>query len=330
MAANGTNSNVENNFSKMDLKIVKTITQKQWLDVIHTIVDQLDWNNSESDFDTWRKGYSKQDFDVYVALEKESGRAIGVATRSDYCLPDSEKLSGIGLFYVRPEYRGKDIGKALFQAVIDDCAEKKYLYGAMAMWEKYATRSGFNQIPTWRMLFISVKTSDLDLSSLENDSHSDTEFQIKPWREVDLDSIFKLDLQVTNGMDRKMYMKATLEQPNTWTMVATECQTGDVIGIFRAREVIGGHLDIGPFYATSPKVAERLLRRTITSVPGWQSRSRVDFKPPSNNGDAVKLINQIAKEKRKESFLVPQFTHEIIQMNNALVYSVTETDCTFI
>ncbi|KAI1696651.1 acetyltransferase (GNAT) domain-containing protein [Ditylenchus destructor] len=318
MATIGTKSDAENSLSKMDLKIVKTITQEQWLNVIHTIVDQLGWNNSESDLEIWRK---------------KSGRAIGVATRSDYSLPGSEKLSGIGLFYVRPEYRGKDIGKALFQAVIDDCAEKKFLYGAMAMWEKYATRSGFSQIPTWRMLFISIETSYLDLSSLEDQhrtDHTDPEFQIKHWREVDLDSIIKLDLQVTNGMDRRTYMKATLEQPKTWTMIATECQTGDVIGICRAREVIGDHLDIGPFYATSPKVAGRLLRRTITSVPNWRLRSRIDFKPPSNNADAVKLINQIAREKRKESFLVPQFTHEIVPMDNALVYSVTETDCTFI
>ncbi|KAI1709167.1 hypothetical protein Ddc_14004 [Ditylenchus destructor] len=208
------------------------------------------------------------------------------------------------------------------------------------MWEKYATNSGFSNMPSWKMLFLSVKMCDVDLSSLEDDSHhdpeshrdhTDPEFQIKSWTEVDFDSIFKFDLQVTNGLERKMYMKAALEQPNTWTMVATDCESGNVIGFCRAREVIGRHLDMGPFYANSRNVADKLFRRTIESVPDWRSRPKMYFKIPSNNPDTMALVDRVSNGKKKQdTFYVPQFTGEVFEMNTDLVYSIIETDCALI
>ncbi|KAI1696652.1 acetyltransferase (GNAT) family domain-containing protein [Ditylenchus destructor] len=394
----GTNNDI---LSQMGLKIVKTITREQWLDLIHAVVDDLDWNNSESDLETWRKSFTKENFGIYLAVAKESSQVVGVVTRSDFDIADSTKLSFIGMFYVRPEYRGKYVGKALFEAAIEDCSESVSLYGekfwkvncptqkivrnpkarfhhfpyflffpscahsfpslerqqrmraagkqqeivagdsrllenfdkasmkpsfafiefphhAPQMWEKYATNSGFSNMPGWRMLFFSLKICDLDLNSSEDDRHredTDLEFHIRPWTEVDFDSIVKFDLQVTNGLDRKLYLKATLEQPNTWTMVATDCKSGNVIGFCRAREVIGRHLDMGPFYANTRIVADKLFRLTVESVPDWRSRPKMYFKIPSNNPETMALIDHVSHGKKKQdTFYVPQFTRNIFEL----------------
>uniref|UniRef100_A0A915E4T5 N-acetyltransferase domain-containing protein n=1 Tax=Ditylenchus dipsaci TaxID=166011 RepID=A0A915E4T5_9BILA len=306
--------------------IVNKPSQQQWQQVIHLIVKELDWSNSIEDLNSWMDAFPAGDFCLYMAIENSSGKVLGTITRANYKTNGLEPISTIGLFYIRPEYRGNAIGSTLWTAAMEHCVDNKFLFGAEKMWRKYADKSGFSQFPTWKVNVTAICCSNLNPTTLEQQPLA-SELSLKSWSEVSFKSICEFDQHLLNGIDRSMYLTSFLRQNESTTKVIKNDSTGEVTGICRIRKIIGGNLEVGPFYSTTEHSGGLLLAATLQTMTDWRDQTNIYFKLPSNNESAQNLVQRLGQGTHKlEYVLTPQYTKQILQIDTKLVYSVTETD----
>lgn len=209
----------------------------------------IDWAAAEG----WNPGihdaasFYSADPDGFFALEAD-GEVIGTVSVVRY----GEDFAFGGLYILRPEYRGHGIGLALQQEFTLPFAGGRNLGidGVFAMQPRYA-RAGF--------LF-----SHRNIR-YEGTGGGEVPGGVALLPEVGYDRIVDYDRAFFPG-PREKFLRAFLAQPDAIGAAVVD-ESGGVAGYGLARPCRVGY-KIGPLFADSPVIADRLCAALLAALPG--------------------------------------------------------------
>ncbi|KAH7705664.1 Protein NAPE-2 a, partial [Aphelenchoides avenae] len=284
---------------------------KMWKELVKLVVEGEGWLNSTHDYASWQEGFADENFHLFVAVDKENHTlvgAIGVASFENV-RPEEDPLSVLGMFVVRPEYRGKAVGSALFQRALEQCMPNIFLFSAKTMTQKYADRYGFKEICDWQLETYAAKCSDVHLDGIPTDNT----LTVADISDVGWEKIHAYDAAFAGGVDRKAYLEAFLKQCDSFSKVALK-ENGDVVGLCHIRVCHGNELCIGPFFADDEAIASTTLRGVLESVGDLPTYNSIYLKTPSTNGRAKTMFSELCGGKcALRASIVPQFTKKKLE-----------------
>ncbi|MEN6516804.1 MAG: GNAT family N-acetyltransferase [Methanospirillum sp.] len=218
------------------------------------------WNPGLYDAET----FWEADPGGFFALEHD-GRVIGTVSVVRY----GDGFAFGGLYVLLPEYRGRGIGYALQQEFTLPFAGSRNLGidGVFGMRSRYAS-AGF--------LFAHRNVR------FEGSGGGGAPAGVIPLEEMSFEAVADYDRPFFPG-PREAFLRAFLSQPDA-IGYAVASGEGDLAGYGLARPCRTGY-KVGPLFADTPAVAERLFRALSAAVPG----EPVFLDVPEPNGDAVAL-----------------------------------------
>lgn len=231
----------------------------------HGLRQLAGWNQTERD---WR-GYLTYDPEGCFVAEVR-GRPAGTATTIRY----GERFGWIGMVLVHPDYRRLGIGTQLLNRAIQrlqQCGVRCIKLDATPMGRKVYLPLGF--------------VDEYELSRYEGTPPevSSEGADIVPFSNADLSALVQLDA-LAFGSERGAVLRS-LSGRNPDLCFATRDGAGEG-GFLIAREGANA-LQIGPWIARSPEVAERLLLTLFRRVSG--RRVLVDIVEPNGPANAFLL-----------------------------------------
>uniref|UniRef100_A0A914CT58 N-acetyltransferase domain-containing protein n=1 Tax=Acrobeloides nanus TaxID=290746 RepID=A0A914CT58_9BILA len=222
-------------------------SKSYWSEIFRLVIEEK-WFNTPNDYQIWLKGFSKEQFQLFVAIEKGTGNFIGSVTLTTHELVNGEKISCVGTFILHPEFRGQGIGLTLFNEALKHGATNKTLVAVPSMSDKYASKFGFNVIGT-KIIDYYAKCSALKLSSLLTDSR----LKITDPSEVGWEKIYAYDRSITGMCFRGDFLREFFSQPGAYNKVVLN-ENNDIVGYCNIRTGPDNILSIGPFYANSVRL----------------------------------------------------------------------------
>lgn len=236
----------------------------------------IDWAAKEG----WNPGL--YDRDCFYKVDP-SGFFIGLLDNKPIsCISAvkyDENFGFIGLYIVKPEFRGKGYGMSLWNEALKYLGDRNIgLDGVVAQQENYK-KSGFNfAYNNARFAFHSKKFPLKDSS-------------IVPISSISIDKLNLYDKQCVPA-DRKVFLSCWISQPESVTLVSRENK--QIRGWGMIRKCRAGY-KIGPLFAQSFAVADKLFQSLVSTC----KNSLVFLDIPEINPAAVKLV---AKYSMKKSF----------------------------
>jgi predicted N-acetyltransferase YhbS len=206
----------------------------------------------------------------FFVAEDDDGTKLGCIAAVRY-----ETFGFIGLFIVRPEYRGQGVGTHLFDAAL------KHLEGlpigldaVLAQEERYARRGFERAYATIRYTSAEREPRDRFASSIA----------LERLRVLD-DDVIAYD-RACFGSARPAFLQAWIAQPDVVALLARSLSTREILGYGVGREAREG-TKIGPLFASRLDVAA-ILYDTIAgrTRPPW----RLDV--PETNFPALALTDE--------------------------------------
>uniref|UniRef100_A0A7E4ZTW9 N-acetyltransferase domain-containing protein n=1 Tax=Panagrellus redivivus TaxID=6233 RepID=A0A7E4ZTW9_PANRE len=139
-----------------DIVILEHAGQAEWLQIVQLVGELESWLLSDNDFNQWSNGLGPENFNLIVAVDKATQKQVvgSVATALYKSIDGSPPLVTVGMFFIRPEYRGLGLGLILFEKVLADPRFKgvnRGLNGVPAMTKKYASKHGFDKYADWKL-----------------------------------------------------------------------------------------------------------------------------------------------------------------------------------
>uniref|UniRef100_A0A0K0DZC4 KH domain-containing protein n=1 Tax=Strongyloides stercoralis TaxID=6248 RepID=A0A0K0DZC4_STRER len=312
-----------------DSTIYERITHNDYLTLYLTNAWKSNgWILSQNDYETFQKAYG-DDFVCYVAYNDESKQFYGIIWGLFNRNIDGKiTLFSVASFFVLPLYRGKGIGRNLFDKLMNH-AEKKspgvnmYLTSVNDMKEKYSIYGFVLE----RNSYIKIYTIRFNDFIVDNNSHYNSNIILKKYTQIeDWQSVFEYDRKFTTPIvDRSKFLKLLFTRNDGYGRVAFDGK-GNVVGFIHIRECLLNNLDIGPFFADKQEIAKSLLISTLLEIKLSGKRySVVLMKLFSNNNYCEKLINEITNGKiMYNENMYAKFTKSVIPTREMLVYSMTE------
>ncbi len=199
----------------------------------------------------WNPG--KYDQDAFFGADPNGfflAELDGVPIGSVSGVAYDDRIGFIGIYIVRPQYRGRGYGLKLFQAAIDYLGDRIIgLDGVIAQQENYR-RAGFE--PAYRNIRYVGR-----LDALESPA-------VVPLRELPIAELERFD--------REMFFAPRPRFLREWITLPDSCALGMLngdrltgYGVLRPRQE--GY-QIGPLYAETPEIADCLFRSLAAQRPG--------------------------------------------------------------
>uniref|UniRef100_A0AC34EZM8 N-acetyltransferase domain-containing protein n=1 Tax=Panagrolaimus sp. ES5 TaxID=591445 RepID=A0AC34EZM8_9BILA len=297
----------------------------RWKDAVENTGKHEGWILAEEDFDRWRDGFGKNNFNLLVAIEKGTNKTVGhVATAFYEPIDGSDPLVTIGMFFVLPQFRGIGLGWKLFEQVLENPKFKGVNWGLNAvpkMTKKYAAKFGFDKHPKWQIATFEAAISDVNPDRLK----SNPLIKTVPFKDVDFNSFIKYDTEITGGIRRDKFIEKWLNSKNAFSKIAINLENEKIVGICNIRVGFEKQLAIGPFYAETKEIAESLLKDVLKIIPNIHQYSKLWLYPATINQEAKNIFYKLADEKVQESNVTyGQFTNHVIEVDTSKIYSVTE------
>ncbi|KJH50947.1 acetyltransferase, GNAT family [Dictyocaulus viviparus] len=258
------------------------------------------------DYSTWMNSFEK--FWYYMAIDKDSNEAVG-----GVCLAFDRSVSGnsdedlyyVGMYYVRPEWRGSGLGTMLFEKILKIAGNSNtVLNGVMKMTDRYAAKYSFDKMVEYKHNFASISTEKLVIPRI------DSQCFIKDLTEVNESDVIAYDAKISHR-NRSKYLLNYITVGSCYTKVAVDSK-GKIIGIGCLRVTYSNDLCTGPLYADNEAAARSLLAGMLSMVPNLTSHKTFASLYPAINEDATRLFESIGDGHMK---IVPfsqcQFTKKI-------------------
>ncbi len=251
----------------------------------------------------WNPGL--HDAKAFIAADREAfligelnGKPIATISSVRY----GSTFGFIGFYIVKPEYRGKGYGIAIWKAAIERLSGRNIgLDGVIAQQNNYI-KSGF------KLAYRNIRYEGRTRSS----SYTDENIQ-----KITSDNFNEVESYDAHFFPepRTSFLKLWLQQPEG---VALSYQhNGKITGYGVIRKCLNGY-KVGPLFANTPNIAEALFN-------ALQSRADKD-KPifldiPETNQEAIKLVE---RHKMTVSFETARmYTREVPDLNIQNTYGVT-------
>ncbi|WP_422104346.1 GNAT family N-acetyltransferase [Winogradskyella sp.] len=225
------------------------------------------WNPGEHDFDV----FWATDPDGYYGFYSENELIAGGAVISY-----DQKFGFMGLFIVRPDFRGHGIGKKLWYLRRDLLLQRLNKGASIGMdgvvdMQPFYEKGGFNIAFRDERYECIGKTFDIDKA-------------ISSVNKEDFNTLMDYDLGCF-GYTRKAFLKNWLDIPDSRAFKFSEHK--DFKGYAVIRKVNFG-FKIGPLFADNKNVAEALFKACLNSAVG----ESVYLDIPVINKEAVNLVKQ--------------------------------------
>lgn len=276
--------------------MVEPVIRKAQRDEIHIF---LDWAREQG----WNPGL--HDGECHYAIDPDGwyiaeigGEVAGTVAVSNY---DSDYSHG-GFFIIREDMRSRGIGWNLSSTAIRHAGSRNLgIDGVYEMQDKYSSRMGFRfayRNIRWRG--IAKGKSQPSLCSVED---------------VPFDTLLAYDsLHFPAG--RKKFLEKWIRMPESWS---SACYDGGVLrGYGIIRRCYEG-FKIGPLFADSPVIAERILddltsKEEVLGQPFF-------FDTPEPNRDAVRMA--LDREMGEVFGTARMYSREIPPLPISGIYGVT-------
>ncbi len=185
----------------------------------------------------------------------------------------NEEFGFIGLYIVKPEYRGQGYGISIWNAAMDYLQQRNIgLDGVVAQQENYK-KSGF------ALAYRNIRFEGISIAA-------EAQFpDISPVADGSINDLLHYDSTLFPA-PRPRFLRQWIEQPGSTTLVSV--QNGNIAGYGTIRTCHSGY-KIGPLFAQNPDTAERLfLALNKTVAPG----SAVYLDTPEVNTHATALARK--------------------------------------
>jgi GNAT superfamily N-acetyltransferase len=216
------------------------------------------------------------DPEAFIAAEMES-ELIGGGAITSY----NGEFGFMGLFIIRPEYRRRGFGNALWYARRKRLLDRLQpgasigLDGVFEM-QNYYARGGFAL--SHRDIRYRVEISDAPESSLKDDG------DITPLADIPFEQILEYD-QTCFPAQRPAFLRAWISQPDA--LALGHLREGDLGGYGVVRRC-GEGCKIGPLFANDPEAAKALYRHLAAFAAGGP----LFLDAPENNPAAMAFVEQ--------------------------------------
>ncbi len=223
------------------------------------------WNPSPHEADVFYSSDPNGFVGFFVGNELIAGGAI---------ISYNQEFGFMGLFIVKPEYRAKGYGKALWYRRRDELIARLKPGASIGMdgvvpMQDFYSRGGF------QLAFKDERYEKIGSSF----SYSTSIREANP---SDLPTILAYD-ETCFGFQRIAFMQAWLSMPDSKTFLINS--SGKLSGFCHIRKVLNGY-KIGPLFADNLFYAEELYRACLN----YGKNEPVFLDIPLNNPDAINLV----------------------------------------
>ncbi len=249
-----------------------SISNKEKLTIEHMTPQEISLAIEWAQMEGWNPGihdsecfYNADPNGFYVV--KLSGEIVGTISLVNYA-PD---FCFEGLFIVKPEFRGRGIGRQVQKFALNICRNGNLgLDGVLSMQHQYE-QYGLN----------------VAYGNTRYSGTVDTESKggCSPIKPQDFNEIASYDRSIF-VFDRERFLRCWLFQKETSSLKA-EDTTGKIVGYGVVRKCIHGY-KIGPLFADDATIAERLFDNLSSTVNG----ETIYLDTPQPNSSAVALAER--------------------------------------
>jgi ribosomal protein S18 acetylase RimI-like enzyme len=231
----------------------------------------IDWAAAEG----WNPGL--HDADAFHAADPQGylvgllgDEPVGMIAAVRY----GEGFGFIGFYIVRPAWRGRGHGLALWQAGMQSLSGRLVgLDGVVAHQANYQ-RSGFE------LAYNNIRHQGTAMAAGSPDP------QIVPISQIPVEQVVRYDAALSPD-DRRSFLKAWLSLPGS---IGLALMQGERLAGYGAIRPCRQGFKVGPLLADDAGVAERLLRALLAAVP---SGALVQFDTPAINAKAIALARSL-------------------------------------
>ncbi|XP_055930946.1 uncharacterized protein LOC129961208 isoform X2 [Argiope bruennichi] len=207
--------------------------------------------------DTW---FAHDPDGFYVAVTDDGmvlGSCAGVLQNDD--------LAFIGLYVVKSAYRRHGIGRKIWNAVMKRVGDRNAGVNPVPeQLENYRDRSGFPVQTSWCSIVSHTKSMDMSLFTA-NDLDINLQRLILEDNDT-LNEVICYDADVC-GFSRGNLVPLLCSQKDSVTMVATKTDSNEICGYGNIRKNIKNGAIVGPLYADSAEIAEKILYELVKAFP---------------------------------------------------------------
>lgn len=203
----------------------------------------------------------------------------------------NEDLAFVGLYVVKNSYRRRGIGMKIWNAVMERIGNRNVGVNPVPQQlENYRDKSGFPVQTSW-----CSKVSVVDKVDTTKLSHDLPDVVVSQLSSGDVDIVDKVvayDADVC-GFTRGDLVPLLCEQEDSATVVALK--DGEVCGYGNIKKNIKGNTIIGPLYADSGEIAEKILDELVKAFPLARDEGALIF-TVDNNGSAMDILDKLGFE----------------------------------
>jgi GNAT superfamily N-acetyltransferase len=276
----------------------------------HELRMAISWAEKEG----WNPG--RYDYRSYFAFDNKGFLLLLLDDKPVGCISivrHSRTFAFIGLFIVKPEYRGKGYGKRLWNEALKRLADKQTvgLYSVPQQVSRYK-RSGFFDGGFSNRRFQLAKSRKEDVSHLlDHDADSISAYH----------KLLKYDARIW-GSSRESFLKSVLQQAESYAFISFDEKTGEINGYGVIRPCMVGYR-VGPIYSDSPESAKTLTRVLLAQVP---SDSQIIFDIPNTNTFSHMFATFFGLDRVKEVDTLAMFKGDIPNLKESKCYGTASLE----
>lgn len=282
-----------------------TVSSHQALRVRRLRPDEVgllrEWALAES----WDPG--THDAEVFPVADPEGflvGELDGEPVASVSIVRYGAGFAFLGLYIVRPEFRGRGFGITVFRAGVDQLGDRNIGLDAVP-----------EQIPNYERSGFRVAHHSMRYTGIGGGGRPDG---LLSWHERPFADLIDYDGRCFPG-PRAEFLRAWCSAPGTSALAAVDGERITGYGVIRRSA--DGHR-VGPLFADDPSVAERLLAGLASTVPGEPYRVDVPDGTVQPHGAAL-----VSRFGMTESFPTARmYTRGVPPVDPHRVYGITSLE----